>query len=94
MEELELFELVKTNLRVFGKDFDQTEIIPLINAAQEDITNSTGQPFDINSYMQCLAVVSFVKAYFGSNSDQEKYLARYHEQLAKLGIQKAGDSSD
>ena len=91
MEGLELLQLVKTNLRVFGREFDDAEIIPLIHSAVEDIEDSTGTSFDLNSYMQCLAVVSFVKAYFGSTDTQDKYLARYQEQLKKLGVQKAGN---
>lgn len=89
MEELELFQLVKTNMRVFGDAFDQTEIEPLIEAAKQDIAESTGTEFDISNHMECLAVVSFVKAHFGTDSgEQAKNEATYQAILTKLGIQK------
>lgn len=91
MEELELFQLVKTNMRVFGGAFDDSEILPLIETAKEDITQSTGTEFDISNRMECLAVVSFVKAHFGTDADEQaKNEATYQAILTKLGIQKAG----
>lgn len=90
MEESELLQFVKTNLRVFGTSFDETEIEPLILTAKEDIESSTGKPFDLDNHMECLAVVTFVKAHFGSSDIQDRYIQRYQEQLAKLGIQKMG----
>lgn len=91
MEELELFQMVKTNMRVFGDAFDSTEIEPLIEAAKQDIEDSTGQKFDISNRMECLAVVSFVKAHFGTDTDEQtKNEATYQAILTKLGIQKAG----
>lgn len=90
MEDLELFNLVKTNLRVLGTSFDEAEIEPLILTAQEDIEASTGKPFDIDNRMECLAVVTFVKAHFGSGDTQDRYLQRYDMMLRKIGVQRMG----
>lgn len=92
MTDMELFQLVKTNMRILGDAFDETEIRPLIETAKQDIQDSTGTEFDSTNRMECLAVVSFVKAHFGTDTDEQaKNAATYQKILTKLGLQKAGE---
>ena len=88
MDDKELLQLCKTSLRIVTDAYDDTEIIPLISAAEDDISASCNKPFDIKSPVECRLVVLYVRANFGSGDGQSWQL--YQQILKTVGIRKQG----
>lgn len=86
----DLLKYVKTNLRQLTDRFDENELLYEIDAIKEDIEDSTGKPFNINSAVQCAALVMGVKARFGSDDKQQIYEAQYQKDLSKLAVRRMG----
>lgn len=89
MDEKQLIQMCKTSLRIVTDAYDDTEIIPLINAAEEDISASCDKPFDITNPVECRLVCLYVRANFGSGDGQSWQL--YQQVLKTVGIRKQGE---
>ena len=86
MNDTELKQYVKTNLRITTDAYDGGEIDHLIEAAKEDIAEATGIDFNINNQNECKLVVLYVRGMFG-NGDEESWNL-YQERLKVAGFRK------
>lgn len=86
MNDTELKQYVKTNLRITTDAYDSGEIDHLIEAAKEDIAEATGIDFNVNNQNECKLVVLYVRAMFGNGDEKSWNL--YQERLKVAGFRK------
>ena len=86
MNDTELKQYVKTNLRITTDAYDGDEINHLIEAAKEDIAEATGIDFNVNNHNECKLVVLYVRGMFGNGDEKSWNL--YQERLKVAGFRK------
>jgi hypothetical protein len=92
MEEKDLLEFVKTNLRITTTAYDDSEISRLISSAEADISAACDSKFDAEDMTECQMVVLYVRGMFGAGDDRAWKL--YQDRLQAIGIRKVKDVSD
>jgi hypothetical protein len=65
-----LLEQVKTALRVRNDVFDEAEIVPLIEAAKQELTIAGVVNIDVTDPMIIRAITAYVKAHFGYDNPE------------------------
>ena len=85
---MELLQLVRDNLRLSTNRFDDTEIIPIIEACKKDMARMGVQWAD-DDPLCVRAVVLYAKANFGYDSDSDRFLKSY--QLLRDSMSVSGD---
>ena len=74
---MELLEELKTALRIGSSRFDESELIPLINACKVDMKISGVEIIEETDALVRQAIKLYAKAYFGYYDDSEKYKKAY-----------------
>lgn len=80
-----LLERVKCVLRATCDDFDEKDIIPLMEACKRDLIRN-GIKYDENNPLIEQAVKTYCKAYFGNNPNFERLVKSYDTQVASLAL--------
>lgn len=86
-----VLEKVKTALRLSSTAFDEGEILPLIEAAEQDLTNA-GIEKNENNALYTHAVVLYVKGSFGYDKDNERFTKAY--EALKISLALVGGSDE
>lgn len=74
-----LLETVKAALRITHSSLDDTEIQPLINAAEKELEIAGVANIDKNDPLIIRAITVYCKAHFGyDNPDSEKFLQAFN----------------
>lgn len=92
MEEKDLLEFVKTNLRITTTAYDDSEISRLISSAEADISAACDQAFDKTNIVECQMVVLYVRGMFGAGDDRAWKL--YQDRLQVIGTRKVKEATD
>lgn len=88
-----LLEKVKTSMRVMSTAFDELEIEPLIEAAKHDLRRSGIDYHTHEDRELCeLAIVIYVKLYFGAGAQDSVRLTAAYEKLKSF--LSAGERND
>lgn len=74
---MELLEELKTALRIGSSRFDESELIPLINACKVDMKISGVEIIEETDALVRQAIKLYAKEYFGYYDDSEKYKKAY-----------------
>ncbi|MEY8381972.1 head-tail connector protein [Christensenellaceae bacterium 44-20] len=74
---MELLEELKTTLRIGNNRFDESELVPLINACKMDMKISGVETVQEEDALVRQAIKLYAKAYFGYYDDNEKYKIAY-----------------
>lgn len=84
-----LIEEIKLRIRLKTNAFDEGEIIPLINACKADMIRAgVKAPIDEEEPLQRQCIKFYCQAYFGKDTDAERYRICYEQtrnDLAMLG---------
>ena len=78
---LTLLDMVKTALRVRNDVFDDTEIVPLIQAAKKDMQVAGVTRVRDDDPLIARAVIAYVKAHFGYDNPEAERFERIYETL-------------
>ncbi len=81
-----LIEEVKTALRISSNDYDEKEIIPLIETCKIDMKNGGVSRIDEEDPCIRRAIVLYCKANFGYREDSEKFALAYEKFKQSLAL--------
>lgn len=84
-----LLEEVKICLRVRSNTFDEAEILPILNAFEEDLKLAGVGQVNLEDPLIRRAAVLYAKAQFGWNDDGERWQRAYDS--LKISLALAGD---
>jgi hypothetical protein len=76
-----LLEIVKKNLRVTHAALDEAEIMPLIEAAKQELENAGAVKTDDDDPMIIRAVTAYAKAHFGYDNPEADRFGRAFESI-------------